>query len=549
MSHNNSRRDFLKHTLMASPFCMNAMRLSPFALFLESVIKKAYGIEDDINANNLNYVGIMMTGGPPRWMFDLPLRPNGNQDPFLDSPMVCTQIVNNQLTYAQKKIGQYYMPMMWDKYIPQVNGGRIKMSDMLQNIMMFRGYNLGVDGHSGNQIRHFRPNTGGTSIDGQLGSESSRPIPNVACGNTYGFSSPTGSSQVSVSLGDNDPLNTLLSNFRLNGGNTPLTMKDSDVEAAFDQVLKSMEAKAHKNNVPLQNAYKNRINAKKVFKEEYGNLKDWYQTRYNEYRDLERECFTNSAYSLGSGIQDHPYFQFREAHGLPNNYYKINNINQRDTHLPDWGVDLEQSLQANTYVYALSHTLTIAEFLIQNKLTSAMTLQWSNLRNIRIGSKNIGVTNDGHNNGAMTSLFLYSKYFQAIAAGLNEFRNFLTQIGEFDKTVIQLSGDFNRSARFSGSGSDHGWQGTNSTVLSGMVKEHAILGNCTARTGGTHKGSWGEAGGMDFLGGSHMAFGHVASSIATMLECDSTSENNPSLVSKDSNGEVRPINGVGAKNV
>ena len=63
MSSNNSRRDFLKQTLMASPLCMNAMRLSPFALFLESIVKKAYGIEDALDSNSNNYVGIMMTGG------------------------------------------------------------------------------------------------------------------------------------------------------------------------------------------------------------------------------------------------------------------------------------------------------------------------------------------------------------------------------------------------------------------------------------------------------------------------------------------------------
>ena len=549
MSSNNSRRDFLKQTLMASPLCMNAMRLSPFALFLESIVKKAYGIEDALDSNSNNYVGIMMTGGPPRWMFDLPLRPNGSSDPFIESPMVCTQIVNNQLKYQQSKIGQYYMPAMWDKYIPQVNGSRMKMSDLLQNMMMFRGYNLGVDGHSGNQIRHFRPNTGGTSIDGELGSESSRPIPNVACGASYGYSSPTGSSQISVSLSDSNPLNTLLSNFSLTGDKNPITMTDSEIEDAFDQVLKSMEKNAHENNIPLKNAYANRINAKKVFKEEYGNLKTWYDTRFNEYRDLERTCFTDSSLSLGAGIQEHDFYQFNQSHGLPDNYYKINNINQRDTHLPSFGVDLEQSLQSSTYVYAMAHTLTIAEFLIQNKLTSSMTLQWSSLRNLRIGTKNINTTNDGHNNGAMTSMFMYSKYYQAIAAGLNEFRTFLEGIGEFDKSVIQLSGDFNRSARYDGRGSDHAWMGTNTTVLSGMIKDHAILGNCSGRSAGTYKGSWGEAAGMDFLGGSHMAFGHVASSIATMLDCNSTSENNPSLVSKDSRGEVKPIAGVGAKNV
>lgn len=534
---------------MTGPLCANALKMGPFALFLESIVKKAYGVEDERDANNHNYIGIMMSGAPPRWYFDLPLRPNGSSDPFIESPMVMTQIVNNQFKYQQKKFGQYYMPMMWDKYIPQVNGGRIKMAEMLQNMIMFRGYNLGVDGHSGNQIRHFRPNTGGTSIDGVLGSVSSRPIPNVACGTSYGFSSPTGSSQVSVSLSDSNPLTTLLANFSLSGGKTPLTMKDSEVEEAFDQVLKSMEENAHKNNIPLKNAYANRLNAKKVFKEEYGNLKTWYQTRFAEYRALEVDCFTDSRYSLGSGIQSHGYLNFTESHGLPDNYYRINNINQRGTHFPDWGVNLQNSLKSSTYVYGLAHTLTIAEFLIQNRLTSAMTLQLSSLRNLQIGSKNISLTNDGHQNGTLTSMFFYSKMFQAIAAGLNEFKNFLEGIGEFDKSVIQLSGDFNRSAKYSGGGSDHGWMGSNTTVLSGMVKDHIVLGNCKGRTSGGYKGSWGEAAGLDFLEGSTMAMGHVSTSIATMLDCETTSDNNPSLVQKDSSGTVTAIDGVGAKNV
>ncbi len=549
MSKNNSRRDFLKNSLMTGPMCANALKMGPFALFLESIVKKAYGIEDDLDANNLNYIGIMMSGAPPRWYFDLPLAPNGGSEPFIESPMVMTQIVNNQFKYQQKKFGKYYMPIMWDKYIPQVNGGRKKMSELLQHMIMFRGYNLGVDGHSGNQIRHFRPNTGGTSIDGVLGSVSSRPIPNVACGTSYGFSSPTGSSQVSVSLSDSNPLNTLLSNFSLNGGATPLTMKDSDVEDAFDQVLKSMEQNAHKNNLPLKNAYANRINAKKVFKEEFGDLKTWYQKRYAEYRALETDCFTGSNYSLGGGIQTHGYLNLNQSHGLSNNYYRIQNINQRGTNDPDWGVNLNNAFKSNTYLYAMAHTLTIAEFLIQNKLTSGMTLQWGSLRNLQIGTKNFNLSNDGHRNGTLASLLFYSKMYQNIAAGLNEFKNFLEDIGEFDKSVIQLSGDFNRSAKADGGGSDHGWMGTNTTVLSGMVKEHTILGNCTARTSGGYKGSWGQGAGMDFLGGSTMAMGHVSSSIATMLDCKTTSENNPSLVKKDSSGTVTAIDGVGAKNV
>jgi hypothetical protein len=549
MSSNNSRRDFLKHTLTSTPLLMSALRLSPFGLFMESIIKKAYGIKDVEGSNPFNYVGIMMQGAPPRWVFDLPLRPNGEADPFMASPMVNTQLINNLPTYHQLKIGKYYMPILWDKYIPVLSGGKVKMSELLQNIIMFRGYNLGVDGHGGNQVRHFRPNNGGTSIDGELGAKSSRPIPNVACGRVFGFSSPTGSSQIQVSLSDSNPLTTLMSNFALSSGD-PLSMKAGQVEAAFDLVLKAMEAEAHQNNVPLKNTYANRINAKKVFKEEYGNLKDWYTIRYNEYRRLERECFSNHEYSLGPGIQEHEFLKtIKEEHGLPENYYRIQNINQRGTHFPEWGISFEDSISEETYVYAMSHTLTISEFLLQNKLTSALTLNWSNLRNVQIGDKKINPTNDGHSNGTLASMFLYSKMYQAIASGLNEFKNFLSSIDQFDKTVIQLSGDFNRSARFDGSGSDHGWKGTNTTVMSGMIKEHGIVGNCKTYTTGGHRGTWGVAAGLDFLGGSEMAFGHVASSIATMLECDSASENNPSLVAKDRDGVVKPISGVGAKNV
>ena len=115
--------------------------------------------------------------------------------------------------------------------------------------------------------------------------------------------------------------------------------------------------------------------------------------------------------------------------------------------------------------------------------------------------------------------------------------------------MLQISGDFNRNSKTNGAGSDHGWQGSNTTLFSGMIEKHQVAGNIMAQTNGNHVGTWGMAAGVDALDGQDMTFGNVASTISGMLGVDTPSPNSPSLIKKNDRNKVELINNLGAKNV
>ena len=544
MKNNLKRRNFLKSLLLTLP--AGALQTSPFVALLESLINNAYGMEEDFKKENC-YVGILLRGGPPRWMFDLPLRPNGN-DVFTENPMLATGIVNDKLTYKTVNIGGIFMPLLWDKTIPTLDTGDVKLNSLLNNMIMLRGYNLGIDGHSTNQIRHFRPNQSYPSIDGAATRESSRPVPNVAISRSLGFFSESGKSQITIGSNDSNPLNTILSNFRLSSGRNPASISTQELEESIEQVLYAIESKANKDNISLKSSFENRLNAKNLFKKSFGNLKEYYDQRVAEYDNLQIKTFTDSRYNLGLEIQNHSLFEKTGNNGMNDLFYRITGFGGDE--IPVSPFDLRNTLQERTRVANLSHSFCILEFLLKEKLTSGITIDLGSLIRLKKSETiNFNSSNDSHRTGAIANLFLFSKYYQAFSAGLYELRRFLKDNNLFDQTLLQISGDFNRNSKTNGSGSDHGWQGSNTTLFSGMIEKHQIAGNIKAQTNGNHKGTWGMAAGVDALDGQDMTFGNVASSISGMLGVNTPSPNSPSLIKKNDRNKVELINNLGAKNV
>jgi hypothetical protein len=115
----------------------------------------------------------------------------------------------------------------------------------------------------------------------------------------------------------------------------------------------------------------------------------------------------------------------------------------------------------------------------------------------------------------------------------------------FDRTLIQVSGDFNRSARTDMAGSDHGYNGSNYSLHSGMINGIKLVGKIKNDRGQSigqatndYLGSWGLADKLSESDPQPLRIGRVASTIAAALEIPSPTPNDNSLVTKDSNGKL-----------
>src|SRR5690606_26764480 len=114
---------------------------------------------------------------------------------------------------------------------------------------------------------------------------------------------------------------------------------------------------------------------------------------------------------------------------------------------------------------------------------------------------------------------LMTKYFRAVASCLYELITALKnkQIpgggNLFNKVILTISSDFNRSARSNGSGSDHGWEGSSYTLFSGRIPGFEVIGNVTSENSSGYSGTWGKAGLVAELMNKRMVIGNVASTV------------------------------------
>jgi hypothetical protein len=156
---------------------------------------------------------------------------------------------------------------------------------------------------------------------------------------------------------------------------------------------------------------------------------------------------------------------------------------------------------------------------------------------------------DEHKGPAVSSLLHISMGFRILSACLHEFTQSLnrqidphTGNNLFDETVIHLGGDFNRTPRVDGTGSDHGWQGGNGTLISGIIKKPIVIGNIYAARGSTngkHYGTWGHGAPVNVNGSNRvLSLGNLSSTITEMLRVKKIFPNEASLIGGVVEGNV-----------
>ena len=536
------RRRFLQQILLGT----GVVASSSFDFFLANIFINIFekGTAHAAGTNSafedVKYFNLVMAGGVPRYYWDLPINPNGN-DKVVANPMVINhlQASGGSLTKSYKtfKVGNYQMPHIWSGNIPTPTG-IVPMSSLANNMMIMRGIDLQIDSHDIDRYRQVQPIPGGVSLSGLAADQAKTPIPAVGRngGKSY-YKSGTGISYVEMS--GTNPFSVAMNPFSKGDGLT--SIKKSNVENAIEIALSRMTGMASGKDKYLPSTFETRANAKKMMLKSFGNLQESFTSLRSKYEGLISRSFASEGNLILPGVDNIQVpgdgsAQFRL---LESEYYT--------------GDDIRTLTNASTSVTQLADGMAIAEFMLTQGLSSSVNIEtgnitkaaYSNLYNTisktSRGVSSVSQTLDVHFTGALPALIFFSRYYKAVSACLYELIQSLKSVQTsrgnlFNNTIISVNSEFNRTPRTDGSGADHGWQGSNYSVFSGMIDQLTVLGNIKSNNLGT----WGLAAPLDELNGREAIIGNVASTISNMLEVKSPTPNDQAFAVKK-NGKVSPI--------
>lgn len=531
-----SRREYFKK-MASAPLYAGAL-----GMFFNSFMKKTYAQMLGIDPTEQNVFHLLMFGAPPRWLFDSPVKLK-DSDSFIENPMVITKFdENGNGVYETSKFNGHNMPSLWNSMVPTSRGNR-NMSDLLNNMLMIRGVTSGIDGHNINRELMTRPSRSNDSIAGAMANNSQRPIPALSVGREEPYFSNSGRSQSVIGLTSN-PLEDWLRSFNLPNS---LTIGNSQIENLVDQALKSLEQRVHRSNVKRRGLASERSSARSLFKRQFGDLREAYDSLFQKYNVLINSVYQDSTFDIGEGV-DKTFANNQSFFNLPSSgddrrsFYEMQSLNVDN--LIGAGNDIRGLYRsAGTTVGSnqIAESFAVAEFVFSQNLSQSVHTR---LGSTTIFTNNTGTRtifrNDAHNTGKVSTLLFFSKYYQALSSCLMEFTDQMKTKNKFNNTSILLSSEFARRARFDGSGSDHGWAGNNCSIISGKIKKLQVVGNIQSEASGRYQGSWGKGASVSEIGNRPVSPGDITSTVAAMSGLKNPISNANSLIYLN-NGVITPI--------
>lgn len=513
-----NRRELLKFLGLGGA----ATALSPLAMLTESIVSgvanRAYAQTAGINPRMFLY--IQLPGAPQRWVYDLFLNPY-NSSGFTANAQVVTRYIASggrytSAEYATTTVKGIQAPWMWQFSLPTPGGGTRPMADLLDNLLALQGVDSGSDSHEIARNSIFLPLGSLQSINALSSDYSSAPIKGVQHSvSDYVFRSLKGFSSVSVS--GTNLLTSLMDPFT-NRTSATFTTKKNNLKNYLDAATQALSDQArieHPGSVTIE---ADRKTASDLLAQAVGDMNTFWTNGVAKYRDLIRRAIDPT--QMLTGISDLPVGTDQTRDGT----YRIS-----DTVIAN-DPDLRAMLDTTLSISRLAEEFTLAEYLFMNNLSHSLSINPSRL-GIRINGSSTSVQSDEHSVGRMVSLISNTYHYRAFSACLLELITRLRAANVFNNTVIAIAGDFARSPRNDGLGSDHGRYASHMVYYSGAIQGPIILGRTRANTtSGGHSGTWGE-------GDRTRDYGNLLVSTATMLRVPSPLTARTSMVAEQ-NGVI-----------
>jgi hypothetical protein len=483
-----ARREFLKRATRDLGF------LGAGSLVFDGVLSNIFSravaqtLGQTINPSGY-YIHFTMPGGPPRWYFDLPLTPDGKTAANFVQGGFGTHIekvgAEYQSTYQVDKhvIGSktIYLPPVWKFAL-----AKQKFTDILPHTVFIRGMDMEINNHILSNSRQVAPIIGSYSLSGVVSDEAERPMPGVVDPSSpaaQAFRSKKGFGTSVLTYTENanvNPIVSLLAPFKdyMSGRAAHSPQANLLTGQAFIEFEEMAKARGI-TSTALPEAYDNAMEL--IEKNIFALSTQWAPT-VAKYRAIVKEAMQPAKGTL-PGVYDKavpganlPQFNFERT---ANDKIMLS--------------DIRNMVTANTNSPRMAENFAIAELLLDN-VTSNMVLTMQGPSGWDNGKGTIGITHDQHYIGSVVSTMTTTLFYRAFLGCLTEFTANLKARNLFDRTVMHISSEFNRTPHATGRGADHGFMGSNATLISGMIKKVGVVGNIQkASYNTTYTGTFGVA--------------------------------------------------------
>ncbi len=530
MSIDRSRRSFLKR--WSQTLGLLSISGTGLELLSGSILQKALAAS---TTSGMNYVMWYFPGGPPRWMFDLLLTPTGrtgsnfvagNFGTVLDisrSSMHVDYAVNRHVVGGK----DIYLPPVW-KAGPRGQD----FASLLPHTCFFRGVDMEINNHVLSARRQVGPVVGGESITGAVASRWMTTVAGVGAsglGPTLAFKSKRGAMPTMIDYstrGNSNPIQHMLRPFLPHARGR--VAHSSDQVKLQSQALMQFERQAQADGVETPVLVDMYESAMDLMDQNIYRLNEQWNEVYGRYNGLIEAALQSGNLSL-PGLFDKAVRGSRTDVRLkfgpgPEDFAS--------------SADVRSGLRQGLRVGGLAENFAIAEISL-GRFTNNLTLGVSGLSNVNFG-RSIGIGHDQHAIGSVISTMSTTLVYRAFLAGLTEQVRNLKKNNLFDKTLLHIASEFNRTPLSTGSGSDHAPFASNSTIISGLIKQVAVIGNIQkASYSSTYPGTFGVAAGFNLAGETRpIQVNDVALTITSMLGVEPVVTNGRSLLVPKGQGWV-----------
>jgi hypothetical protein len=568
LTHNAGRRLFLKAVAG-----LWAAKVFDNFLVPHWILNQAQAQSDWLNT----YVQFNLFGAPSRWQFDLPLKPHTgdrcNRDPYIG-----TEIVNGEsgpeLIYKTMDHEGIQVSSFWNNSYINTVGQRAPFAELLSSMLTVRGVDMKVNGHFINNKRLIAPIGGGESITARIASRLKAPLPSLGYRSYLGgveaapdaFHSDQGLVGINIPYGTPDPLNFLFGESVANPG--------EETDLIVEEMLNHLSAKIKDQNGSAHKIFSERKQAQKLKGNTIDLLRQQFPPSFKKYLKLFN---TNFAIPL-RGNDDKP-IACNKSHPL----YGMAAL-KLERHLLT-GPDLRAYSQQVDHT-ELATQFAFLEVMISNRLctnfifclngfskiefkgttfnkTQLANGGWNFSRQSSLADAEMHVrpavlTFDTHDYGTLPNHYFGIKFYQIFAAGLLELKSKLKTIkidkqrSLFDTTLFHIASEFDREPNLDGSGSEHGFNGSTQSFVSGSIPRYQLIGNILSSSAKTQSikksaSTWGHGARVNELGDRELSYGNISSSLAGIFGFANLTPNNPAVFGLV-NGQIRGFNGR-AKNI
>ncbi len=527
----------------------SAVAATPLGTFLSALQGRYTRLSGEALAQQqtrVRLVSLYTYMAPPRWTFDLFLNPRGQNPGRVGNPQVANGFLTAPgantytiPTWVPVPMEGIFVPRLWSVPVAKPGGGTRPLNPLLQNMLSIRGLDTGNPDHNIAWQYHQLPLSARYGVAAMSAIGTSKPFAAVNI-NPIGVPLPLGSAADAVPLSTvNVPaaastniIAPFLAPYTLPESNAPV--KETAVREAVHETLAAFHT-ASKGNYAKHGILESTWNqAGKMVERDITALTERWPALFAKYKSLTDAALSQSL--VLPGVDDKPVLVGGPGQMSPNGQgFVLPTGDARTLFSPASGFRPQMDRAAATFA--------MTEFLLSENLSDSVTANIPPIEGLNVGGVAFVQNFDEHQCGTAASVLINSRFHLAVASCLLELVETCKTAGTWNDTVIQLASEFGRTPRATGLGSDHGFHGANVSIFSGQVKGPLVIGDIrrTNPTTPTYPGTWGEGAPVKLPESAvpvHLNIAMVAASLSTLLRVESPVSAAPSLLSRDTQGNI-----------